>query len=83
MADIQQLLLDNIHLIRLNPLYRKHRTPVFLGNPDNDISAAPVVDVIGKGTQGVKNLFGVPPFLVLDTCPLHLAMVDQIVDVYW
>ena len=82
MTDIQQLLLNHIHLIRLNSLYRKHRPPVLLGNPNNNISAAPVVNVIGKGAQGVKNLFGVPPFLVLDACPFHLAMVDQIVNVY-
>ena len=81
-TGIQQLLLNKIHLIRINPLYRKNRPPVLLGNSDNDVSAAPVVDVIGKGADRVGYPLGIPPFLVLDASPLHLAVVDQIVNVY-
>ena len=71
-----------LHLIRINPLHRKHRTPIFLGDAQDDVPAAPVVNVVRERSQGVENLFGIPPLLVLDTSPLHLAVVDQIVYVY-
>ena len=35
----------------------------------------------GEHTQGVENLFGIPPLLVLDSRPFHLPVVDEIVYV--
>ena len=52
------------------------------GQDKVDIPAAPVVDVVRKRAQGVENLFGIPPLLVLDSRPFHLPVVDEIVYVY-
>ena len=52
------------------------------GHDKVDIPAAPVVDVVRKRAQGVENLFGIPPLLVLNSRPLHLPVVDKIVYVY-
>ena len=48
----------------------------------HDIPATPVVDVVRKRAQGVENLFGIPPLLVLDPRPFHLPVVDEVVYVY-
>lgn len=63
-------------------LLREHRLAVLLGNAQYDIPATPVVDVVRKRAQGVENLFGIPPLLVLDSRPFHLPVVDEIVYVY-
>ena len=82
MADAQKLLLDFVDSIRPDPLYREYWLAGILGDAQNDVPSAPVVDVVRKCAQGVENLFGIPPLLVLDTSPLHLAVVDQVVYVY-
>ena len=58
------------------------RRAVLFDNTQYNVSAAPIVDIIGERTQGVENLFGIPPLLVLDSRPFHLAVVDEIVYVY-
>ena len=52
-----------------------------LGDAQNDVPTAPIVNVIRERAQGVENLFGIPPLLVLDSRLFHLPVVDEIVYV--
>lgn len=52
-----------------------------LGHSNHDITAAPVVDVVGKGAQGADDLFRVPSSLELDPLGFNGAAVDQVVYV--
>ena len=81
MANAQQLLLNAVDRSRRQTLHRKDRLAVLLLHAQNHISAAPVVKVIGKCTKRMQNLFRVPPLLVLNASPFHLAVVNQVVYV--
>lgn len=48
-----------------------------VGNTDNEIAAAPVVDVVGKGANRLERSLGIPCLLELNASPLDHAATKQ------
>lgn len=67
MAEAHQLFEDAIHLVLRDALEGMARGPVLLLHANDEVATAHVVDVVGKGTDGMDDGVGVETGLELHT----------------
>jgi hypothetical protein len=75
---LEQLLLNAVELLLRNAHRREDRLTLVLGDPEQDVAAALVVEVVREGTDGPHHGRGVPSFLELQPVRLDLADVEEI-----
>jgi hypothetical protein len=80
-AEVQQIFLDGVDLGGIEAHRGQHQPAPCLGNADQDVAAAQVVNVIGEGAEGVQDGFRVPAFLEFEALPLDGFAVQEVVDV--
>jgi hypothetical protein len=49
--------------------------------PDDDIAAAQIVEVVGKGANPVKRAEGIPPLFALQSLPFDTLAAEQFMDI--
>jgi len=54
---------------------------VLLSNPDDDIAAAQIVEVVGKGADRVQRAERVPPFHELQSLQFDTLAAEQFMDI--
>ena len=64
-----------------DPFRRQNRAPVFLFDTQYHITAAQVMEVVGKGADRMQHTLRIPPGLVLDAFALDGALAKQMVKV--
>ena len=82
MTDVQQFLLNVIQMFDIDALGRKNGRAVIFINADNDIAAAPVIDVICESADGMNNIFRIPAFLELNPLSLDAVTAKKLLDIY-
>lgn len=80
-AQIQQCFLDVAQLRRIQSRRRHFGLSVLFAHADDDVAAAQIVKVVGKGADGMQHRFGIPAFFVFNPLAFHAALVQQVFDV--
>jgi len=80
---LQQFLIDAVNGTFFKSPDGKLWHTIFLVDTDDDIAAAPVVDVICKGANGVQDRLRVPVSFVFYTGVFYHPAIDQICDIDW
>ena len=68
---VQKILQDIINIRQLQSFDRMFWFPVIILDAKNDIAAAPVVEIIGKGCNCLQRRFRFPGFFKLDPRPFN------------
>ncbi len=81
-SQSQYLLLNPVDLRWIDSGGRQHRASIVFLHTDQDVAAAPVVEVVGKGAERMQDGQGVPALLELEPLRLDRTGVEQVIDVY-
>ena len=82
-SEVENLLLDGVYAAGIKPFGGQNRLSVLLSNSDHDITAAQIVEVVGKGADRVQRAEGVPPLLELQPLPFDTLAAEQFMDIDW
>ena len=80
-AQFQNFLLQAVQLFSRDTCRRQFRAAVVIGNTEEDIAAAKVVEVIGKSAQGVQNSLRIPAAYKLKPFPFHRETLQHFMDI--
>ena len=72
---------DLIDIVRIEAFRRERRTPVFLGDSYDYVTAAGIVYIVCKGADSVHDRSGIEPFFVLNASRFDDSLVDKVFDV--
>jgi hypothetical protein len=82
MAVLEQLVLDRIELVRIQPGRREDGHAIVIGIlADDDVAAAEVGEVVRERTDRAQDRVRIPSGLVLDPFALDRALAQQILEV--
>ena len=80
-SEVENLLLDGVYAAGIKPFGGQNRLSALLTNPDDDIAAAKIVEVVGKGADRVERAEGVPPLFELQSLPFDTLAAEQFMDI--
>ena len=73
--------LHGVYAAGVKPFGGQNRLSALLSNPDDDIAAAKIVEVVGKGADRVERAEGVPPLFELQSLPFDTLAAEQFMDI--
>jgi hypothetical protein len=79
---LKQFPLNFVQLVVGHAHGRKYRQTVFVAIlPNDDVSAAQILKIVGESAEGSDGGVGIPARLVFDAVPLDRALPEQVFDV--
>ena len=82
-ANLHQFFLNSVYAFQFNPNWRQNRYSVLLFYANHNISSSPIVNVVGKCTDGMQNVHRVPATLEIKAFPFHYLPADKLLYIYW
>ena len=81
MTEFQQFALPGVGLFGLEADRWQDRLAVLRFNPEDEITTAPIMEIIGEGADRVEDSFRIPAFFELNTLRLDRPAVEKSVDI--
>lgn len=75
--EVEKFLLDGVERRGRKSGGRQDGAAVLLGDADDEVAAAEVVEIVGEGGEGVEGVLRVPAGLELEAFPFHGVTVEQ------
>ena len=83
MAQTNKPLENVVNALLFDALKREDGAAIAFLHTNDDVAAANVVDVVGKGTNGMDDGARIEIRLELDARRFNRAQVDKVVNVHW